>query len=207
MVSSTARSRMPKHHIIYLPGFGDPRSLEKTAVEKLWRIFGVTAHHHTLYWHDDVSFDVKLEAVLKQIDELKAAGHTVSLVGTSAGASVAIDAFAKRPDKISGVVCICGKLRNSEKIGETYYKKYPAFRGSIDLLYKGLDSLGKANRQRIMSIRPIFDEIVPVKDTCIDNAKSKLIPVVGHLLGITYSITFGARAITKFLKSQALLSS
>lgn len=193
---------MPEHHIIYLPGLGDPHYKEQGVLLKLWRIYHVKVHYHPVYWRDDVPFSKKLDGIIKQIDELKARGYTISLIGTSAGASAAINAYAKREDKISGVVCICGKLRNTDKIGESYYIKNQAFKGSIALLASSLEKLSKTNRSKILSIHPLYDEIVPVKDTVIDDAKLKTIPTIGHAFSIMYSVTFGSRVITNFLKAQ-----
>jgi hypothetical protein len=52
------------------------------------------------------------------IKELHGQDRIVSLVGASAGAGAAINAFAARKNIVNGVVCIAGKVNNPDAIGE-----------------------------------------------------------------------------------------
>ena len=52
-----------------------------------------------------------------------------------------------------------------------------------------------------MSIHPVEDSTVPVKDTIIPGAVEKQIPVRGHVFSIAYTILFRGRIIARFIKS------
>ncbi len=192
------------HTIIYIPGLGDSRLKGQGVVIKMWQIFGVKTKVCQMFWADDRSFEVKFQKIIDEIDELSKQGHKISLVGVSAGASAALTALAKRRDVISGVVCICGKIQNSQTVHETTYKHNPAFRESMKQLGKNLPNLGQSERKRILSIHSLYDNIVPPNDTKISGSQEKVIPTVGHIFSIACAITFGSFGIVKFLKRAAL---
>ena len=194
---------MKDHHIVYVPGLGDPRYGTQGWILKLWRLLGVRAHYCPMRWGDKEPFAPKFEKLLGIIDELIAQNHEVSLIGISAGASAVLNAFAARKDRINGVVCVCGKINHPETVRPERYKANPAFKDSLEQLQKSLGRLGPAERSRIMSIHPIDDATVPPADTIIEGAIEKTVASKGHVTTIATQITFGAAGIVRFLASQA----
>lgn len=191
------------HHVIYVPGLGDRRPRGQTIALSFWKLLGLKVHYFPLGWADKEAFGPKLLRLLGKVDELlKQHGDLVSLVGVSAGASAVLNAYAQRRD-LNAVVCIGGKIQNPQSIGERTYQINPAFQQSVYAVRGSLERLGPAQISRIMSIHPLLDGTVPVADTRIPGAVEKTVPVFGHILGIFYSITFGAPAITRFLKNQS----
>ena len=191
------------HTILYIPGLGDRRLRGQGIVLKLWQIYGIETKVCQMFWADDRPFELKFQKIIDEIDKLSKQGHKVSLVGVSAGASAALTAFTKRKDVVSGVVCICGKIQNSQSVHEVTYKHNPTFRESMKQLDKNLPNLGKIERQRILSIRSLHDNIVPPNDTKISGAQEKTIPTVGHIFTIACAITFGSFGIVRFLKQSS----
>jgi len=192
---------LAKHAIIYIPGIGDHRVGPQKTIVRAWRLYGVQTYVQPIGWGSSEPFGPKLRQLLARIDELKSAGSLVSLVGVSAGASAALNAYARRQNSVHSVVCIGGKIQNAQNINPSYFKRNPSFKGSIDMLPGSLNNLDKGDRARILSIHPLFDELVPVRDTKIDGSHSKTVPVVGHIFGIAYTITIGSRAVVGFLKN------
>jgi len=190
------------HHVVYIPGLGDSRPRGQTVILYFWKLFGLNVHYFPLGWADKEAFEPKLGRLLKLIDELELQEGAVSLVGVSAGASAVLNAYAKRGG-INSVICICGKINSPQAISERTYRINPAFKQSMFGVKQSLDKLTPAQNSRIMSIHPLSDGTVPLSDTAIPGAVEKTAPVVGHIFGIFYSITFGAAGIAKFLKSQA----
>jgi pimeloyl-ACP methyl ester carboxylesterase len=190
-------------HIIYLPGLGDSKAQGQQLVVKLWRAYNVHGHCHCVLWGDGERFEPKLERLLTYIDSLHNRGYAVSLVGSSAGASAVLEAYAARRDKVSGVVIICGKVQHSETVGEIVFQVNPAFKDALDMLPKALESLTPADRSRIMSIHPLYDETVPIEDTQIEGARMQTILSAGHAISIGLMLTLGAPYIIRFLKGQA----
>ena len=188
------------HHLIYVPGLGDHRSRGQQLVVRLWELFGIKSHCYVMRWSDKEPFAPKLERLLSLIDELFEDGDKVSLVGTSAGASAVLVAFAARMDKITGVVCICGKVNHPETISPSRFLVNPAFKESLAALQQALPKLGPQVRSRIMSIHPLMDGSVPPADTIIPGAREKLMPTIGHSFSIFIALTFGAYGIMNFLR-------
>ncbi len=191
------------HHVIYLPGLGDEKANGQDKILRLWRIFGLKVHYFKIGWADGEPFEPKLERILELVDSLAESYGEVSVIGTSAGASAAINAFEKRTEQIASVVCICGKLRNPQTISKERYIVNPAFEGSIKTLSTSLEGLSDKDKQKILSIRPLIDEVVTPRDTYIDGAKSKIIPSFGHVASIVYALTIGSFGISRFIKRQS----
>lgn len=196
-------SKSVQHHAIYIPGLGDSRSYSQDNAIKKWAKRGVVGHYFPVGWADKEDWAPKLARLLTKIDKLSAHGHIVSLVGASAGASAVLNAYAHRP-AVNAVVCIAGKINNPQSISKRIYQINPAFKQSVYGVFGSLSGLNNTQKTKIMSIHPLFDGTVPVKDTLIDGAVEKSIPVIGHRLGIFYTITLGSSTITNFIKSQSV---
>jgi len=189
--------------VIYIPGLGDMAARNRYSENvglKPWKLLGLNTYYFPLSWADKEPFEPKFKRLLAKIDQLQGQGNQVSLVGVSAGASAAINAYAQRKD-LNAVVLICGKIQNPQTVNRHYYIDNPAFEDSLATVAQSLESLGKKERAHIMSIHPIWDNTVPVKDTKIDGTKTKTVPVFGHIPGIFYSVTVASPAIAKFLKN------
>jgi pimeloyl-ACP methyl ester carboxylesterase len=192
----------PKHYVIYIPGIGDNKYLIQGILVWLWRFYGVKAVTRTMNWADGEGFDEKLTRLLVEIDAHLAKGHKVSLVAASAGASAALNAFAARPNGISGVVSICGKIRRPESVSETTYRINPAFKQSMLLLQKSLGQLGPEERKRILNLHPLSDPVVPPTDTIVEGSQEKIMKTMGHSMGIIVALSIYGRYICRFLKQQ-----
>ena len=191
------------HTIIYIPGLGDRRLRGQGAVLKLWRFYNVNTKIYPILWDEKGPLSGKFTDLLNTVDSLAEKGHKVSLVGVSAGASTALSVFAKRPESINGVVCICGKIQNSQSVHPATYKANPRFRESMRQLDKLLPNLTKSQLKKVLSIHPLGDNTVPPKDTKIPGSYEKTIPTFGHVFSIAYSITVGSFGIVRFLKELA----
>jgi pimeloyl-ACP methyl ester carboxylesterase len=192
---------MPKvTHAFYIPGLGNPRNKGQGLLLKVWRIYGVRIHYYPMYWSDKRSFSEKFEALLEAIDATAKKTGSVSLIGTSAGASAVINAYAARRQIIHRVVCISGKLNNPQT-AENRFKENPSFEGSLRMVATSLAALNVTDRSRILSLHPVYDDVVPINDTRIEGAHEGLEPVVGHVASIIYALTLGSYRICRFLKS------
>lgn len=196
------------HTIIYVTGLGDKPGSKNVSLQRMtikaWRIFGVDTTLFQMGWADkQQSFSEKLKHLLDLVDELYGHGHRVSLVGVSAGASVVIAAFAARKQVVSGVVCICGKLSHPETVSPRYYTQNPAFQDAMNGLHSTLSSLGPKERKSILSIRPLYDQTVMVRDTKIERVQQKTIPSFWHTPSIALAITLFSPISILFLKRQA----
>ncbi|TAH36609.1 hypothetical protein EYC59_00320 [Candidatus Saccharibacteria bacterium] len=194
---------MTKNAVIYVFGLSDHRARGQTLAVKTWRLYGVTPQVFHMYWHEPRPFADTLAKLLARIDELVGKGYAVSLVGTSAGASVAIAAYAARPATLHAVVCICGKLRNPETISPYTYRTNPAFRESMAQTATNLEKLNPEQRSRILSIRPVSDGLVPPADTVVSGAHHRRLYTRGHAFTIGYCVVLYAPFFLRFIKRLA----
>ncbi len=187
------------HAVIYITGLNDSDpSFQKFAV-KSWRIYGVNPIFFQSKWASNETFPDKLKRLTDVIDQKTKAGSRVSLFAVSAGASLAVGAYAERND-ISSVAFVCGKLYRPEAVGEKYYQQNPAFRGAMEILDSNVAKLNKAEKSNIISITPLFDEIVSVGDARLKGAKNIILPTLFHALTIGLAISIFSFIPIFFLK-------
>lgn len=191
-----------KHFLIFVPGLGDAKTGTQQWAVKLWRIYGVKAETFPLRWATGRDFEKKLAKLLARIDKLTADGYAVSLVGASAGGTAVINAFAERPD-LHSVVGICGVMNPEAEVNPKYYRENPAFKGAMGMLAKSLDKLNPEERHRIMSVHPLWDNVVYPRNTVVRGALRKRVVSAGHALTIGLMITLRAYTIVRFVKYKA----
>lgn len=196
---------MKQHVIIYITGLNDQHPRFQQFAINTWRIYGVNPIFFKTSWAEASSFSEKLNRLINIIDTQHKAEKSVSLVGVSAGASLAVAAYAKRKTTIHKVVFICGKLSRPEAVGEAYYSNNPAFRDAMKYLTPNLAKLGKQQRKRIVSLSPLFDEIVAKKDTFVKDAKNITLPTLFHAFTIAIAITFLSPITVLFIKHEGEL--
>ncbi|OIN87952.1 MAG: hypothetical protein COW21_02540 [Candidatus Aenigmarchaeota archaeon CG15_BIG_FIL_POST_REV_8_21_14_020_37_27] len=193
---------MNSNNVIIIPGLGDDTN-KLRIITNWWNKHGITPHIVSIGWHDQENFQQKLAKLVKTIDILSSQ-ETVSLIGTSAGASAALNAFVKRRKKVYHVVNVCGRLRLGKYTGfrsfENRTSSSPAFKESV-LLFESMESkLSKADRSRIMTVTPRFgDELVPRDTAILEYAHNITIPTIEHGFSIAMALTIFAKPIIKFL--------
>lgn len=190
-------------HVIYVTGLGDTRKYgQRLAVLLLWRLYGFAPHFFESGWGNKAeSFEDKLSRLLTLIDELTRKHQTVSIVGVSAGASLALHAYAVRTDKVHKVVCISGKIHHPEKMHSRIMEHNPAFKDSMYALPRSLSELSLADRRRIRSVYSDGDRTVPMEDSMIKDAEMELVGHKSHAPTIAYEISLGAWRNLRFLRS------
>ena len=137
-------------------------------------------------------FERKLEKVVALIDTYCADGYTVSLLGTSAGGSAVINAFAMRKDKIHKVINVCGRLRKGENVFPTLDKASltsKSFYDSIIQCENNLEKLSPNDSNKILTLRPLFDELVPSSTVSVPGAMNIILPTIEHVLSISFALT------------------
>lgn len=191
---------MKQHKIIYITGLNDDHPRFQMLAIRFWKVFGVSPVFFHTRWSNDESFSDKVHRLLQAIDGHIEKGHTVSLFSVSAGASMAIAAYVQRSQEINGVACICGKLQRPEAVGEKYYQQSPAFRETMERLDANVAKLNKAEKSRIISITPLFDEVVTVSDAKLRGVKNVTLPTLFHVFTIGLAISVFSYVPIFFLK-------
>lgn len=175
-----------KHLIIYVPGLGDTRDFWQRAALGCWRIFNVKTQFVPMKWYEGGTYETKLQRVLDAIDGAKTQGYTISLVGTSAGASMVLNAAAKRKGVVYRIVTISGANDPFAEISSVTVRKSPSFETSLRTLAISYETL---DRSTIDTVRGLNDKIVASRHTLIAGARNHIVPSFGHLLTIAACLT------------------
>jgi hypothetical protein len=192
-------------YVIVVPGLGDGIKKMQLATNH-WRNHSLEPVVQHMNWRDGEDFISKLNNLTTLVDELSAKG-TVSIVGTSAGGSAAINTFLERRNVIDKVVNVCGRLRVDTHTGihsfEARSASSLAFAQSVILCEKNQNKLTRAERKRVMTIHALLgDELVPASTTTIDGANNITIPTPEHMFSITMALTLLSKPLIDFLTKE-----
>lgn len=146
--------------------------------------------------------ELKLERILAVIDTHNADGYMVSLLGTSAGGSAAINAYAMRKNKIHTAINVCGRLRKGKGASPTLAQASQdskSFYDSVMRCQHNLDKLTRDDSAKILTLRPLFDEVVPRTTVSVREGTNILLPAIGHVLSISIAMTVFSKIIVDFV--------
>lgn len=192
------------HQVIYLPGLSDHKSypIQVKALEK-WRKFDLAPKFQHIGWNNNEPYKAKLAKITQVIDKLPAK-DVVSLVGVSAGCSMAINVYTQRKSRIGGVVLVCGKISYPQTIKQYRKKQNPALLDSVKASDANAQKLTDKDKQKMLVIQPLFDGVVTKDDGRIAGVRRKTVFAVFHPVGIYLSLTLYKRLSINFLKAKAL---
>lgn len=182
-----------QHCLIIIPGLGDNAALTETAT-KGFEKNNISIFIHKAPWNDiKESFDKKLDRLVNLIDNYHSKGFLVSILGISAGASLVLNAYTIRKDKINKVICVCGRLRTGNDLAHWFYpwsKRSPAFYKSVINSEKNQRLFTNKDSRQFLVFNAIYDDLVPLKTSFLERAENIRVPMVGHLFSIFYVMLF-----------------
>lgn len=191
-----------KHYLIFVPGLGDNNSLLNWAIKRFEKDGFITIIRSAPWHKKEEPLKSKLERLINRIDEVYKDGQTLSLIGISAGASLVLNAYCQRKNKVENVVNICGRLRKGKNVFpslELASRGHPAFKESVELFEKNEPNLTDKDRKKILTIRAFWDEIVPRSTTSLNGATNIKLPLVEHSLTIYLSLLLSRKTIVRTL--------
>lgn len=191
---------MTKHYAIYIPGIGDNKFGLQGLILKFWQLAGVKVTCHSMPWSSRETYQTKITRLINKIDRQTDDEYKVALIGVSAGASAALNAYMQRSNKISRLVYVCGKINGPEYVRRSLYDEQPGFEDSLLELRPNLSKLTATDKNRMLSLFSPADTTVPHKATVIPGVREVALPGFGHILAIFYTLTFGAPKVIKFIK-------
>lgn len=192
------------HHVIILPGLSD-RVSHIAWVTQWWRKEGLEPHVLRVGWHDE-SKDIRtnLDRIISYVDTFANTGR-LSIVGTSAGGSAALNILVEKPDRVERAVNICGRLRAGTHTWRSLDRMSAtsqSFKQSVLLCEQKQAMISQSLKHRIMTVSARFgDELVPQDTSTLAGAHNLTIPTIGHGLSIAMALTLFARPIIQFIKA------
>ena len=181
-----------EHKVIIAPGLGgDVKQIQ--LVTKDWpEKYGLQSIVIPIAWKDGEHFVPKLRRITDLIDQLAEKGDQISLIGCSAGGSAMLNAFVERKKLIYRVVNNGGFLRPGKRKGFRSFEQRtassPAFKESILRFAEVEPTLTPAYRAKILTVRPLWDELVPPETVEIPGAINATVPMVEHVLGLATAL-------------------
>lgn len=190
------------HTVILVPGLGDYNT-GLSLIVKLWAKENINIQIHLAPWENKKEdLKKKLERLVKKIDVLSKNGHKVSLIGTSAGGSFVLNAFALKKDKIHKVITVSPRLLKGRRVFPTLSyaaQGYPVFEESVLACEAFIPSLTKKDKEKIMISQSVFDEIVPFATQQITGARTLKVYIPFHILSIGAAMTISRKTLINFI--------
>lgn len=193
---------IPDNHVIIIPGLGNGVAKHEWAV-KSWKKFGIISHVFDTKWKiEENGFQPKLDRALKLVDSLTNKNSSISIIGNSAGSSFALNLYGERKKQISKVIINCGRVRSGDWPWFTFDQAIassPSFKESVIRAQKIEKTLTNIDRKKILTLRPLFDEVVPPFTVPIKGATNKIVSSIEHSLSITLNMTLFKKQIIDFI--------
>ncbi len=193
----------PKLYVIYVPGIKDDLLCVQSALIQLWRLQGVRPVMFVMPWSGPEAFAGKLARLVSKIDKYSQQGHSVCLVGASAGASAVLQAYSLRKAAVQSVAYICGKINHPESVSDRTYAQNPAFKVSLLQLQDLLEQFHSDDVRKFYSFYSPTDTTVPYVDTVLKGVTEQKLPAVGHMWAVLYALSFGSRKLLQALRSKS----
>ena len=189
------------HTVILVSGLSDFGELK--LIKNIWKRNGIDIIFFESKWKSDENYQTKLDRLLKLIDE-KSKNNKVSLIGTSAGGSLVINAFNQRKENVNKIITVCSRLKKGEDFGFRGFtkrtEKYLSFKESVLNSEKNINDFSLEERQQIMTIHALFgDDLVPKNTSTINGSNNRIVPTSEHLFSIWSSLTWYSKLLIKFV--------
>ncbi|MEK7598014.1 MAG: hypothetical protein AAB441_05210 [Patescibacteria group bacterium] len=190
------------NHVIIIPGLGNGVVKHEWAANS-WKKFGIIPHVFDAKWRvEENGFQPKLDRALRLVDSLTNKDSKISIVGNSAGSSFALNIFGERKKQISRIVINCGRVRDGDWPWFTFDQataSSPSFKESVLKAQELEKTFTNFDREKILTLRPVFDEVVPPFTVPIQGAKNVIVPSIEHSLSIALNMTLFKKQIFDFI--------
>lgn len=187
-------------NIIIVPGLGDDTWILEMVI-KWWNKKNTNVCFFETDWGNKETYQEKLSRLLRKIDEEK---EGVTLIGISAGASLSLNAYRQRNNKIDKLISLCGRLKNGIAPGfrkqQEETLKVKSFQDSVNDFEKNEKLLTEKDRKKIMTVSAGWgDPIIPANTSTLTGAKNITIPAGGHLSSIVAGLTIYSSKLKEFI--------
>lgn len=190
------------NHIIIIPGLGN-RVAPHIWASKGWKKYGIIPHVFDAKWKiEEYGFDEKFIRALRLIDSLDKKDYKISIIGNSAGSSFAINLFGARKKIIHRTIINCGRVRDGDWPWFTFNQATalsPSFKESVLMAQEVERTFTGEDRNKILTLRPLFDEVVPHFTVPIEGAVNKTVWTIGHSLTIALNMTILQKEVLDFI--------
>jgi hypothetical protein len=206
--------------VLYVNGLGTGKiTANERFLERHWQKADVDFVLACVNWYDGKALQDKVRSVESKLYQLLATHERVVLLGSSAGAGLALHVYARNRKENLRVVLAHGRLLDGQIRWPDYRTltwaahltpnnprpKSQAFYDSVTECEQDvLPSLKPADRQRILVLKPLVDFVVPLKTMGVPGASTHRSWAIGHKLAGLYDLVFARNKIIGFTRSSLL---
>ena len=202
---------------LYINGLGDGATTLKDKVVKWWwKRAGLDIRHAHINWYDDKDLNSKLKSVENKVNELLKEFSAVTIIGCSAGGSLAVNSFYRLRDKNVCVVSAHARLKSgkypdghrmslrrrahvgSNKQSRSFYNS--VVMAEIDLIPK----FNNQDKRRLLTLSQLTDLVVPIELMKIDGVRQHRSLAFGHSGGFLAHLIADRNLIVRFAESRLL---
>lgn len=193
--------------IVFLHGLGNRVEGTKILIRySRWSEAGYDYFVPALHWSDGQDFSSKLASLETSIRDLSSHYQHISVIGLSAGGSLATILKLRHPQTIEKAINVCGRLTSGSATGFRSLKNRsstsPAFRESVQLCESLLQKADPRDLAHILTLRPRWgDELVPATTAAYPGLITETLPFVEHGLTIALALTLFSPRLKNFLRS------
>jgi hypothetical protein len=172
---------------LYIPGLGGKRSI---LLQRAWvrglNVFRSPEEKISFFdprWETDELYTDKYERLQHFYEQI---GRPSSVWAISAGASLAVRLCVEISDDPS-LHLVCGKIFGSEKIGQGYRNRAPAFTESVEQSERLAEQLSPASALCYVP-KDDADGVIETVDMTLDGAQTVALPRLRHARAIGYAL-------------------
>lgn len=182
-------------NVLVFPGYGDRVDYIEKITNSWRRRYGLIVHVLPFGTDKPASqYDARWKIVRGKIHQL----DNVACIGISFGGGVALRGLIEYPDQVTCAVCIVAPHDLKYMNPESVRLKYPMLKPSLQSF-----ETASIPPEKVMTIRSLYDGVVPVSAVPIEGATNIVMPVVGHSLGIVSALVLGSGRIARFISSHS----
>lgn len=199
---------------LYINGLGDGKTTFKDrVVERWWKRAGFDIRHSHTDWYNGASFDEKLSEIEQQVDEMLRTFGGVAIIGSSAGGSLAVNAFHKLKDRNVCAVVTHGRLKagdypDSHRMSLHHRShldtKKPSQSFFDSVMYaeiQTIPALSDQDKQRLLVLTQLTDLVVPMDCMGIQGVQEHRSIAFGHSGGFVAHLLADRDIIADFAKN------
>lgn len=189
-------------NLIIIPGLGDDARYTKFLTRNWEKKYGIKITVMTFGWTGEANkFQERFDVIDEKINKFLQENKNVSLLGISAGGSAVINLYTKNKDKIERVICVCGRLKDPDigKMWNHRKKDLGIFTQSVRFAEENTCKLDKKDLDKFLTIRPFYDDVVPVRTMTLNGAKNKKVNSIQHMISIFLIMTFYSKISAEFI--------
>lgn len=181
--------------LVMVPGIGDDQSSVYQQFAAVWRRIGYETHIVSFGWVDTTSpLGPKNQAFWSRLDQLSGGGRPLYIIGISAGGTAAVNALVARPNIVQKVITVCAPLDHLPNLHN------PLLAESIELVRANLEALTREQKQRILSVRALYDQVVRPSLSRPADIATRRIWMIAHAPTIFVALTLGAHRLNRFFR-------